>query len=84
MRDWDRNGKTDGRDYYLFHEEILKDHSESENEPAHTCTGSSYRRTSNTTNSSDSNKKEQKEIGCLPILLLNIVLIILLEILESL
>ena len=32
MRDWDRNGKIDGRDYYLFHEEILKDHSESDGE----------------------------------------------------
>ena len=25
MRDWDRNGKIDGRDYYLFHEVILKE-----------------------------------------------------------
>lgn len=85
MRDWDRNGKIDGRDYYLFHEEILKDHSESEDEPAHTYTGSSYRRSNYAEkSSSDSNKKEQKEIGCLPILLINIVLIVLLEILESL
>lgn len=25
MRDWDRNGKIDMRDHYLFHEVILKD-----------------------------------------------------------
>lgn len=25
MRDWDRNGRIDARDRYLFHEVILKD-----------------------------------------------------------
>lgn len=25
MRDWDRNGKIDARDRYIFHEIILKD-----------------------------------------------------------
>ena len=77
MRDWDKNGKIDGRDYYLFHEEIIKNHNESTYTPA----ASSYRRTEHTTNFTfDLNKKEQKEIGCLPILLINIILLLLLEV----
>ena len=80
MRDWDRNGKIDGRDHYLFHEEILKDHSASDNESSCTSGNSSYRRSK--TNQADNN--EQKELGCLPILLVNVVLLALLEILKSL
>lgn len=82
MRDWDRNGKIDGRDYYLFHEEIMKDHSKSDDESTYTPSRSSYHRTK-ITNNSNPKKKESKEIGCLPILLVNVVLLVLLEILKS-
>ena len=82
MRDWDRNGRIDGRDYYLFHEEIMKDHSESDDEPAYASNSSSYRR-AKTTNTSNPEKKKSKEIGCLPILLVNVILYALLEILKS-
>ena len=83
MRDWDRNGKIDGRDYYLFHEEIIKDHSESDGKSIYTPVRSSDSRANNKTNNSNPNKKEQKEIGCLPILLINIILLILLEFLKT-
>lgn len=32
MRDWDRNGRIDARDRYIFHEIILKDDNVSEND----------------------------------------------------
>lgn len=35
MRDWDRNGKIDARDRYIFHEVIMKDDTTNyDNEPA--------------------------------------------------
>lgn len=83
MRDWDRNGKIDGRDYYLFHEEIIKDHSESDGESIYIPVRSSDPRANNKTNNSNPNKKKQKEIGCLPILLINVILLILLEFLKT-
>lgn len=49
MRDWDRNGKIDGRDYYLFHEVILKEDEDNEvkdNSHLNSCrkTGSQHKR----------------------------------------
>lgn len=43
MRDWDRNGKIDARDRYIFHEIILKDDtSKLQTESSKTCSCRNY------------------------------------------
>jgi len=60
MRDWDRNGRIDARDHYIFHEIIMK-----ENEADHSMESYSYcapaQRRSETKNNTP--KKKEKMSG---------------------
>ena len=53
MRDWDRNGKIDARDRYIFHEIILK-----EDHDNNTCTYSGNSRWNRTANIKSKEHKE--------------------------
>lgn len=55
MRDWDRNGKIDARDRYLFHEVILK--GDDEEEDTNNFVASRYHNTA----PKDTTPKEKKE-----------------------
>ena len=72
MRDFNRNGKIDGHDWHIYDMGCRKrlEILKRNDFPS-----------SHSTPTSD--KENQKEIGCLPILLVNIVLLILLEVLKS-